>query len=150
MRDGAREIFTANGMIVPVEGGLKRFVPSSPRYVRSCIDKIPAGKKVSMTIAEVGAIRSGSQLRYHWVLMGYLAEHTGFTKEEMHDAVMRLKFGEKEVRFGSHKVRVRKSISNEGRMPKHEVVDLITYDLELCAEFEIHVPTAKELGYLPG
>lgn len=149
MKAAAREIFTAFGIIGEVDG-VKKFIPASAPYVRACMSRIPDGKKVSMTITETGAIRSDSQLRYHWVLMGFLADHTGFTKEEMHDAVMRLKFGERQVRLGNRTVYVRKSMSKEGRLPKADAVELITYDLELCAEMEIVVPTAEELGYLPG
>lgn len=148
MKSSSREIFSAKGVIGLVDG-IPRFIPSSPMYVRSCLNRVPSGKKVSMSLFEDGAIRSSSQLRYHWVLMGFLADHTGFSKEEMHDAAMRLKFGEKEIRLGNQTVKVRKSISKEGRLPKHEVVELIEYDLSLCAEFEIKVPTPQELGYLP-
>lgn len=103
-----------------------------------------------MTISEWDAIRSPAQLAYHWVLMKYLAEWSGFTKEEMHDAVMRLKFGEKEITLGGKTVRVRKSIAESGKLKKFEVQELIEYDLELCAENDIKVPTREELGYLPG
>lgn len=148
MRAGSREIFTAFGL-VGLFDGQKRFIPKSSQYVRACMSRIATGKKVTMTISETGAIRSDSQLRYHWVLMGFLADHTGFSKDEMHDAVMRLKFGEKEINLGGRKVMVRKSMSKEARLAKFEAVDLITYDLELCAEMDIRVPTAQELGYLP-
>lgn len=148
MKAGAREIFTVHGTI-GVFDGYKRFVPNSPRYQTDEFRKIPVGKKVSMTISEFDAIRSDAQLAYHFVLMGYLAEYTGFTKEEMHDAVMRLKFGEKPVSLGGNTVMVRRSLAKHAKARKYEVVDLITYDLELCAAHDIVVPTAAELGYLP-
>ena len=43
---------------------------------------------------------------------------------------------------------VRKSISNEARLPKYDAVELITYDLELCQWAGIIVPTAESLGYI--
>lgn len=148
MRAGAREIFTVNGFIGSVNG-VKRFIPNSAPHTRQQMDSIPEGKRVSMTLSEWDVIRSDAQLAYHFVLVTYLAKHTGFTKDEMHDAVMRLKFGEKEVNIGGKTLMVRKSMSKSGKLKKHEVVELIEYDLELCADMDIHVPTAKELGYLP-
>lgn len=142
------ELFTAHGVIGMVDGK-KKFIPKSPAYVRDQMSKLQVGKNASMTLSETKAIRSPAQLAYHWVLMGYIAEYTGNTKEEMHDAIMRIKFGEKEVRIGNYKVRVRKSVSDEARMAKFDMVDLISFDLELCADLEIRVPTAEELGYIP-
>lgn len=94
-------------------------------------------------------MRSDSQLRYHFVLVGYLAEHCGYTVEEMHDALMRIVFGEKQVKIGDQTVMVRKSISEKGDLMKSECVELIERDLSFCEELEIIVPTPQELGYLP-
>lgn len=95
-------------------------------------------------------MRSESQLRYHHVLVQYIAEHTGFTHDEVHDWAMRLVFGEKDVVIGGRSTKVRKSLADDGDVMKNEAVELIDFDLGVCADLEIVVPTAEELGYLPG
>lgn len=148
MRYGNNELFSVLGTVEIIDG-IKRFIPKSKAYLNSCLNRIPAGKKVSASFQIAGAIRSNSQLRYHWVLMGYLSDHTGYTKEELHDWVMRVKFGEKAITLQGITMKTRKSLSDTGKMPKHEAVELIDFDKKLCADLDIHIPTAEELGYLP-
>lgn len=146
-----KEIFTALGSIQMVEDAKgiprKRFVPNSVAYINDNISRLAVGKKLSSIFYEERMTRSRSQLKYHMVLMGYLAEYAGTSKEEMHDAVMRLKFGTKEVVLMGMSTRVRRSVSDAAMMQKYDMVELINYDLELCAWAEIKVPTAEELGY---
>lgn len=144
-----KELFTVLGQILIVDGK-KRFVPYSRHHLDVCIWRLAAEKKVTVTFYETKTMRSKDQLKYHFVLMGYLAQHTGYTREEMHDAIMRIKFGEKSIKLGVHTVKVRKSMSDGGDLSKSDVVELIEYDLELCADMDIRVPSKKELGYLPG
>lgn len=147
-RSKRRDIFTSLGEVKIIEGR-KRWVPFSIHYLNDCVSRLPVGRKVSATFSEIRALRSDPQLRYHWVLMGYLADHTGYTKEEMHEAVMRLKFGEKEVILAGQSVKVRKSISGGADLEKWEAVELIEYDLSLCTDLDIRVPSPEELGYSP-
>lgn len=144
-----REIFTALGEIREHEGK-KVFVPNSPAYFRDQVSRLPVGKKVAADFSEYKYMRSNSQLRYHMVLMGYLAEHTGYTKLQMHDAMVKLKFGVTQVEVLGMKVDVRRSMRDDGDLEKWEVVELVDFDLEVCQKMGIHVPTAEELGYLPG
>ena len=151
---GSKEIFSANGTIGKVEtsdNGTVRtrhtFIPSSQRYLWDCLNRIPVGNKVSVTFFGHKATRSSSQLAYHHVLVEYIAKHAGYTHEEMHDAIMRLKFGTKTLEILGKKVEVRKSISEKARMTKSDAVELIDFDLKICAELGINVPTASELGY---
>lgn len=133
---------------VKVIEGRKRFVPNSPPHLQVQIDSLPMGKPISLSFEEHKATRSQQQLAYHWVLIGYLARHTGYTTEEMHDAVMRLKFKTKKVVLGDRIVEVRRSISEASRMPAADAVELIDFDLNLCHKLGIVVPTKEELGYM--
>lgn len=151
----SKEIFTTNGKIdiveVDTEFGKKTrhtFIPDSQNYMRDRLNKIPVGKKVQVTFSDFETTRSDQQLRYHWVLVGYIAEYNQDTKEETHDAIMRLKFGTKKVKIGKIEVEVRKSVSASARIPKHKMVELIDYDLRICKFLELKVPTKKELGYV--
>lgn len=77
--------------------------------------------------------------------MGYIAEHTGFTGEEVHDVVMKYKWGTRKIELGG--------LSGEGRrswttLTKTEATEMIAYDLELCNELGVHVPSMEELGYI--
>lgn len=146
-----KQIFTALGEIVTVVvDGIerKKLVLKSPAHYQQQINHIPIGKQVAVTISQDVGSRSRQQLAYHMVLAGYLAEATGYTREEMHDVLMRMCFGTKKVRFLGREVEVRKSVSDAARLPTADMAELINYDLECCAEMGIHVPTAQELGYI--
>lgn len=147
-RAGTKELFSIYGKFLWHENQIV-FVPASPAYYRQCTRRQKSGQKTYVTFSDSKAMRTPSQLKYHWVLMGLLSDHTGFTQDEMHDAVMRIKFGEKEVTLAGITTRVRKSISDSGRMSNEQCSELIEFDLKLCAEYEIRVPTREELGYLP-
>ncbi len=142
------EIFTVLGTIESVEG-VHRFVPSSPGHMRACVSRISLKKRIACTFSEDDSTRSEQQLRYHFVLIGYLADYSGTTTAEMHEAVMILKFGTKTIRIANKEVKVRKSISKSGHLTKTQVMELIDFDLSLCADMQIAVPTKEELGYLP-
>lgn len=142
-----RELFKVNGICQIIEGQ-KRFVPNSPSYLNQKMATLPLNTKIVMVMETPEATRSSAQLAYHFVLMDLLGEHTGYTKSEMHDAVLRLKYGIKEVRLGDKITDVRQSISDSANFPKHEMVELIQYDLSLCRDLNVHVPTMKELGYM--
>ncbi len=147
-KDNRKPVFTVLGSVV-FEGGKKRIKINSPEHYHNEIQQLVVGKAVGITIEEYKASRSATQLAYHWVLMGYLARHTGHTTEELHDTLMRAKFGTKTVRVGPIEQEVRRSISNAARFPTSDMVELIEFDLQLCADLEVTVPTREELGYLP-
>ncbi len=145
---GNKEIFSAKGKIEICYGD-KVFVATSEKYLTDNLNRLPVGKEVTCTFYEHKATRSSTQLAYHMVLMGYVAEHTGYTREECHDAIMRIVFGTKIISLGGMNVQVRQSISDGAKMKKEEVTELIMYDLELCGRLEINVPSAESLGYTP-
>lgn len=144
-----RTLFAVRGKI-EYFGGKKVFVPFSKGHLDAELSGLNAGQKVTITFTESRYMRSADQRRYHMVLMGYIGRHCGASKDEMHDAVMRAVFGEKTIKAGSITLTARKSMKDDGNLTKYEAVELIDYDLNLCAELEIRVPTREELGYLPG
>ena len=142
-----KKIFSCIGEFRDMEGR-RKFVPdSAPYYVDRC-SKMPLNKKFSCDFTTKIPTRSEAQLDYHWVLCTYISEHTGFTDREVHDFMMRKVFGTKIIKIGNYQTEVRESISDRAKLPKYMAVDLVSADLELCAELEIRVPTKKELGYI--
>lgn len=153
-KEGAvrKELFTILGEfqdVVNKDGYTEtRFVPKSTKHFRTVSSKAPKNKLVAATFYHSVSARSRNQVAYHFVLLRYIAEYTGYSTEELHDAIMKLVFGTKTVSLNGHKVEVRKSLSNAANLPKYEAVDLISYDLELCKTLGIKVPTPEELGYV--
>jgi len=143
-----KEVFTALGVISGPPNRHELVFNSEP-YVADQLNRLPVGKKVSMTIYESRPVRSESQLAYHFVLIDYIAKHTGYTKTEMHDIIMKDAFGTKIIEFRGKRYQARESMSETGNLSVSQVVELITKDLEVCKELEIAVPTAAELGYTP-
>jgi hypothetical protein len=93
--------------------------------------------------------RSEQQLRYYAIVVGLIADYTGNTWEEMHESLMILRFGTKEVKIGKDTVKVRRSVSNSAKFPKGEMCELIEFSIEKANELEIVIPTRESLGYLP-
>lgn len=145
--DNRKPIFTALGEIAFIEQK-KKLRLYSPQHWQVEISKLSVGKKYGITIEEYKTTRSRQQLSYYWVLLGYLSHYSGHTPEELHDAIMRQKFGVKRLKLGHIVQEVRKSISDAARFNKADMVELITEVLNLCIKFNIKVPTKQELGYL--
>jgi hypothetical protein len=142
-----KKVFSCIGEFRDLEGR-RRFVPDSAPYYHDRCSKMPLDKKFSCDFTTKIPTRSEAQLDYHWVLCNYISEHTGFTDREVHDFMMRKVFGTKIIKIGNYQTEVRESISDRAKLPKYMAVDLVSADLELCAELEIRVPTKKELGYI--
>jgi len=149
MKDGAKlhEEFTAIGHVVS-DNGRKRIALKSTPYWTQCTQRLPVGAEVSLTVSTKKTTRSQQQLKYYHVILQLLADHCGYRHEELHDWVMRVHFGEKDMTLNGRTVKVRKSISNASNMPKYECVSLIEYVLELCADMDVHVPSMEELGFI--
>lgn len=144
-----KPVFTALAETRIVEGR-HRLAMKSPEHFQAQINKLPIGKTYGVAVEEYKSTRSSQQLAYYWVLLSYLADYSGHEKEELHDAIMRQKFGTKKIVMGPIAQEVRRSISDAARFPKGEMVDLITDVLEICKTVGVAVPTREELGYLPG
>lgn len=147
-KDGRKEVFTVLAEVRVVDGK-KKIAMKSPDHYEQSVQQLPVGRKIAVTVEEYAPTRSKEQLSYHFVLLGYIATHTGYSVEECHDTVMRAKFGTKKVVIGNLTQEVRRSISGVAKMPKYDAVELIDFDLNLCKELGINVPTRQELGYLP-
>lgn len=147
-KDNRKEIFTALASVVEVEGK-KKFSLNSPGHWQMQVNKLWPGKKYGITVEEYKPTRSREQLAYYWVILKYLADYSGYTSEELHDAIMRRKFGTRTVKIGNLEEEVRKSISDTARFPKGDMVELIQEALDLCVMMEVKVPTPRDLGYLP-
>lgn len=132
-----------NGQEVP----RKAFIPDSPAHLQSELAGMNNGP-CAITFETKIPTRSESQLAYHMVLMGYIARHTGYSKSEVHDAVMRAKFGTKRIQIGTIIEHVRRSVGEWARFPLDDMAELISYDLEICEDLDIRVPTKAELGYI--
>lgn len=134
---------------IAIINGVKTIVLNSRAYYQHFLNKhTKEGDIGSMEIKLKKPTRSENQLRYYWVIVGLLAEHTGDIDEELHDALMKLKFGTKKIKLGKDIVEVRKSISNRAKFPKQDMAELIDFTLEKCIEMEVVVPTKEELGYI--
>ncbi len=142
------EEFNAIGTIV-LDADKKRLALKSPAYYNQCLARLPIGAEVTVTISTKKATRSEQQLKYYFVLLGLISDHTGYRTDELHDYVMREVFGTKTITLNGKSTEVRQSISHAARMPKYEAQRTIEYVLELCTDLGIYVPTMAELGYLP-
>lgn len=146
-----KELFSIIGHIESIKDdkgyNRHRFIPKSAKYLSHKLSEIPLKTELTCTFSQVKASRSQQQLAYHWVLLDLLAKYTGESKEELHDGIMRIKFGTKKIKLGKYEMEVRKSVSNKALFPKDDMVNLISFDLELCNFYEIKIPTAQELGY---
>lgn len=128
--------------------GEKRAKILAPAYYRHFVNSLPLGSKGVMHMTLKKPTRSQNQLSYYFVIVGLIAEYTGYDKEECHDAIMRLHFGTKIVQIGNDKIAVRKSISDRARMTKTDCINLIEFALQKAGELGIVVPTAESLGYI--
>ncbi len=142
-----KEIFVALGKAQMVDGK-RRFVPYSPDYLNQKMAQIPLDKELELKMSVAVTSRSKSQLAYHWILMGLISEYSGFQPEEVHDFVLRSRFGTRKIKLGELTMEVRRSIADIAKMPKSDMVELIGFDIRLCQSLDIHIPSMSELGYM--
>lgn len=130
------------------QNGDKRAKINATDYYRHFLKtKTKIGDVGTMILKIKKPSRSESQLRYYWIVVGLLADHCGYTSEEMHDALMSLKWGTKVIKLGDKMVSVRKSISNSAKFPKSKMIEQIEFALEKCFEENVLIPSAESLGY---
>jgi hypothetical protein len=134
--------------IVKVDGKKTVALTSRQYYQHFLNTKTKEGDTGTMTISLAKPTRSEQQLRYYAVVVGLIADNCGYTWEECHDAIMKLKWGTKKVKIGKDIVEVRKSISNGARFGKSDMIETIEFAMEKAFELDIVVPTKQELGYI--
>ncbi len=135
--------------IVKKDGKNSVALSSRTFYQHFLNTKTKEGDMGTLTIKMKKPSRSDSQLRYYAVLVGLIADYNGNTWEEMHEALMVLRWGTKKIWLGTRVVHVRKSISDNAKFSKLDMMEHIDYTLGVCEELGIVVPTREELGYLP-
>lgn len=143
-----KEIFSIIGEFRDDPERGRRFIPDSAPYYHDRCSKQQLNKKYTATFSTKIPTRSESQLAYHFVLCEYISEHTGFTVSETHELLMREKWGTKNITIGKITQNVRESIADIAKFPLPKMVEQITFDLEVCQDLEIRVPSKKELGYI--
>jgi hypothetical protein len=142
-----KEFFSVQGKFADADGQ-RRFIPASIPYYRQCCSKMPLDKQFTVKFTSKVGSRSANQLKYYWVLLGLISDYNGNTPEELHDFVMRAKFGTKTITLGKISQEVRRSMSESARMPTSDCVELITFVLDICRDLEINIPSMEELGYI--
>lgn len=147
-KDNRKAAFSVLGEVVFTEGK-KKIQIKNTEYYQLLVSRLAVGKKVALTVEEYVATKSQAQHNYYWALIGYLSDFSGHEPTELHDAIMRRKFGTKQIVVGDLVETVRKSISDAAKFPKGDMSELIEETLELCNKLGIVVPTKEELGYLP-
>ena len=63
----------------------------SKNVLRREVRKLFHGQSIEIRIRRVKKHRSVQQNRYYWLIVTMMADHTGFTKDEMH-SILRYKF----------------------------------------------------------
>lgn len=146
-KDNRKVAFSVLGEVVLSENK-KRIQIKSPDHYQQQVAKLVAGSRVALTVEEYQPTKSQAQHNYYWALIGYLADYSGHEPTELHDAIMRQKFGTKQIVIGEVKQQVRRSIANIAKFPKAEMVELIEEVLDICRKQDVHVPTKEQLGYI--
>lgn len=142
-----KEQFSIQGEFKDADGQ-RRFIPTSPEFYRQCCFKMPLNKQFCVRFTSKVGSRSSQQLKYYWVLLGLVSDYNGNTKEELHDFVMRAKFGTKTIKLGNITQEVRRSMADSAKMSASDCIELIAFVIEICNNLEIHIPTMEELGYI--
>lgn len=130
------------------DGGTVKFAFTSPGHFMDWCRRQSEGAEFTVTFCQKKRTRSQGQLAYYWVILGYLAEYVGCKDVEMHEIVMRRKFGTKIVVVDGVREVVRRSVSDGARMPKDEMGELIEFALELAERLDVTVPTPQQAGYI--
>lgn len=139
-----------NFQFVIQERNGKKFIEllSSKFFQHFLNTKTKVGDKGTLIVDMKKITRSESQLNYYFVICGLIGENSGYTKDEVHDALTVLKWGTKEVIINGRKANVRHSISDAAQFPKIMMAEQIKFALENAFDLQIHVPTKQSLGYI--
>ena len=126
----------------------KRFLPNSPDHLIAIQNRLPVGTKITCTFSKEELRFSESQRKYHFVLLGYIADYNQNTVEDEHDDSMKEVFGIRYYKnYKGEQREGRYSINDASSLKNFDVQKLIDHDLAICKFLKIRIPTRKELGY---
>ena len=77
-----KEVFQA---LIVEDGGKKRLKIHNSAYFATKLSKIPANKKVWVTVDDRAPKRSDQQNRLYWQYLTYIESETGNDKEDLHE-----------------------------------------------------------------
>lgn len=99
-------------LVIPVSGGMLRPSPRQQNLIDSYV-RTREGKAVTVKYSRPVSTRSGSQNRYYWgACLSLIADETGHTPEEVHDAVKELFLPRRFIQLGNNEVEVVKSTAD--------------------------------------
>lgn len=111
----------------------------------SCIKKLKEGDKWEVVIQERKNKRRLSQNRLYWMWIPYLADHFGYTKDQMHDELKYAFIGEETWTNNKGKIRTR-PISTTTLSVEEYVHYLNKIDL-LARKFQIQLPQPDDYRF---
>jgi hypothetical protein len=127
----------------------KHFFPLSLGHMNAILSRFSIGKKIGIQMITDELSFSDSQRAYHFVLLGYIAHHTGNTVDDEHHDSMVEMFGIRTfTNYKGEKREGRYSISNASELTLDDISRLIERDVRVCNFLELVIPTKKELGYI--
>ena len=101
------------------------------------------GKRVTITVQRARSTRSIQQNRLWWVYMTILADHTGHTKDEMHE-ICKFKFLKREL-VSEKTGEVFEYLSSTSTLSKSEFSDLVEQVIAWAAQsFGVTLPRPGE------
>lgn len=80
--------FTVLGKVGLVEGR-RRFIPNSPAFLGSRLEKVPIGTELSATFEDKRPKRTGQQNRLYWMYLGDIEAEMGNLADDLHELFKR-------------------------------------------------------------
>ena len=107
------------------------------------IDSFKDGTELYIDVTDKKPSKTLQQIRYIYLLIGFIADHTGYTKEQMKTVVKeeRKMFEDFGNRITNKILRRYESFAN---LNLEEAGNLIEYLLDLCEQLEIKVMSCEE------
>jgi hypothetical protein len=122
---------------------VKSFVlPHGKEALRQALNALPKEKRWTIKIEPYKKPRSNDANAYWWgVVVTHLAEHCGYTPEEMHESLCGGYFGWKTVDFRGHKREIpRRTTTTPDTLGTMEFSALIEYGQQIAAEMSVRLP----------
>lgn len=98
------------------------------RYIRPMLDL----DGVTVTVERYSARRSVSANRRYWAIVGQLADHVGYTKDELHEALLCEYSGSSVIRFRQYEIR--RPLQRSSKLSTKDFSALMEIAERWCAE----------------